>query len=86
MLDVLALYRDVLAVQVDAGVDLINADFETQIIAAAAASTPELSVARMDAVARARRRLAANVAPQLALEAMFIELASPLLAQPSQTN
>ncbi|MGJ9484141.1 DNA polymerase III subunit delta' [Actinotignum sp. GS-2025f] len=86
MLDVLALYRDVLAVQVDAGVELINADFETQIIAAAAASTPELSVARMDAVARARRRLAANVAPQLALEAMFIELALPSLAQPSQAN
>ncbi|MDE1536702.1 MULTISPECIES: DNA polymerase III subunit delta' [Actinotignum] len=83
MLDVLALYRDVLAVQVDAGVDLINADFETQIIAAAAASTPELSVARMDAVAQARRRLAANVAPQLALEAMFIDLASPAPAPAS---
>ncbi|MDK6590652.1 DNA polymerase III subunit delta' [Actinotignum timonense] len=83
MLDVLALYRDVLAVQVDAGVELINADFETQIIAAAAASTPELSVARMDAVAQARRRLAANVAPQLALEAMFIDLASPAPAPAS---
>ncbi|MDY5139596.1 alcohol dehydrogenase catalytic domain-containing protein, partial [Actinotignum timonense] len=35
------------------------------------------------AVAQARRRLAANVAPQLALEAMFIDLASPAPAPAS---
>lgn len=74
MVDLLALYRDVLVVQLGAEVDLINADMVQEITALAGASTPEQTLRRMDAVATARRRLAANVAPLLAVEAMMVSL------------
>ncbi|WP_240611319.1 DNA polymerase III subunit delta' C-terminal domain-containing protein [Actinobaculum sp. 313] len=74
MVDLLSLYRDILTVQLGAQVPLINADLTKQIEQAAAAASSEQSVRRMDAIATARQRLAGNVAPQLALEAMMVAL------------
>ena len=74
MVDLLALYRDVLVVQLGADVDLVNADAADQVRRLAAESTPEQTVRRMDAVGVARERLAGNVAPLLAMEAMMIAL------------
>ncbi|HLS49383.1 MAG TPA: DNA polymerase III subunit delta' [Actinomycetaceae bacterium] len=74
MVDLLALYRDVIVTQLGADVDVINADMTEAIAALAAASTPEQTLRRMDAVATARTRLAANVAPLLAVEAMMVAL------------
>lgn len=74
LLDLLAVYRDVLTVQVGAQVPLVNEDFSAQITQVAASTSPLLTVHRMDAISTARERLAANVAPQLALEAMFVSL------------
>ena len=74
MVDLLAFYRDVVAVQLGAGVDLVNADVEESVHALAARSTAEQTLRRMDAIGEARVRLAANVAPLLAVEAMLIAL------------
>jgi len=77
MLDLLSLYRDVLVCQLGANVDLVNGLNPTDaavVRALAADSTPEQTVRRMDAIGIARGRLAANVQPQLAMEAMTIAL------------
>ena len=74
MIDLLSLYRDVLVVQLGAGVDLVNATLDDQVRVLAASSTPEQTLRRMDAIGLARTRLAGNVAPLLAMEAMTIAL------------
>jgi DNA polymerase-3 subunit delta' len=74
MIDVLSLYRDVLMVQLGAGVDLVNAELAQDIERLARGSTPEETVRRMDAIGVARERVAANVAPLLAVEALMVEL------------
>ena len=74
MVDLLSLYRDVLVVQLGAGVDLVNTEHAADVRALAEASTPEQSLRRMDAIGEARTRLAGNVAPLLAVEAMAIAL------------
>ena len=74
MVDLLSLYRDVLVVQLGADVDLVNVEQEGDVRALAAGSTPEQTLRRMDAVGQARTRLAGNVAPLLAVEAMAIAL------------
>ena len=81
-------YRDVLSVQlraVDAGdlvsatggVGLINAELRDQVASAAAASTPEQTVRRVDAILAAREALEHNVAPLLAMESLMLTLADP---------
>ncbi len=74
MVDLLSLYRDVLVVQLGADVELVNVEQEDAVRALAAGSTPEQTLRRMDAVGQARTRLAGNVAPLLAVEAMAIAL------------
>lgn len=76
MTDLLALYRDVLVIQLGADVDLVNGGGRTahEVRALAAESAPEQTIRRMDAIADARERLAANVAPLLAMEAMVVAL------------
>lgn len=74
MVDLLSLYRDVLVVQLDAGVELVNLEHASTVAELARQSTPEQTLRRMDAVGQARTRLAGNVAPLLAVEAMAIAL------------
>ncbi|GIG23546.1 DNA polymerase III subunit delta [Cellulomonas chitinilytica] len=74
MVDLLSLYRDVLVVQLGAGVELVNLEHEGAVRALAGSSTPEQTLRRMDAVGQARTRLAGNVAPLLAVEAMAVAL------------
>ncbi len=74
MVDLLSLYRDVVVLQLGADVPLVNTDLEREVRALAADSTAEQTLQRMDAVATARTRLAANVAPLLAVEAMMVAL------------
>ncbi|GAA2722038.1 DNA polymerase III subunit delta' [Cellulomonas aerilata] len=74
MVDLLSLYRDVLVVQLGAGVELVNTELVDDVTALAARSTPEQTLRRMDAIGEARTRLAGNVAPLLAVEAMAIAL------------
>jgi DNA polymerase-3 subunit delta' len=77
LVDLLAFYRDVLATQVGADVGLINAAESELVLEQAWGSTVSETMARLDAIELARTRLAANVAPTLALEAMAVVLALP---------
>lgn len=74
MVDMLSLFRDVLTVQLGAGVELVNEDFSREINELARASSPSQSVHRMDSIAQARQRLAGNVDPLLTLEAMLASM------------
>ncbi|MBU4336354.1 MAG: DNA polymerase III subunit delta' [Actinobacteria bacterium] len=74
MVDLLTLFRDVLVVQLAAGVDLVNAQHDDLVRELAGSSSPEQTLRRMDAVGQARTRLAGNVAPLLAVEAMMVAL------------
>ena len=74
LVDLLSLYRDVLTVQLGADVALVNRDFADRIAEVAASTSAEQSIRRMDAISLARTRLAGNVAPLLALEAMMVSL------------
>lgn len=77
LLDLAAYYRDVLAVQFGAGVELTNEDRRREIEALARGSSPEDTLRRTRAIMKCRERLAANVNPQIAVEAMTLALRSP---------
>lgn len=74
MIDLLSLYRDVLLTQLHAGVDLVNMEHEEFIYNLAHTSTAVATLAKLDAIGQARTRLAANVSPLLATEAMMVAL------------
>ncbi|MCL2483532.1 MAG: DNA polymerase III subunit delta' [Propionibacteriaceae bacterium] len=75
LLELTGYFRDVLVVQTAAGVDLVNVDFSDAIGQAAATSTAQTTIRRLDAIVECRQALAANVAPQLAVEALMVSLA-----------
>ena len=73
--DLLSFYRDVLVVQLGDGVDLVNVGIAAEIAEFAAGSSPEKTLARMDAINLTRQRITTtNVAPLLAVEAMAVAL------------
>ena len=74
LIDLLSLFRDVLVVQLRADVDLVNSEIAEGVRTLAENSTPEQTLHRMDSISLARTRLAGNVAPLLAIEAMAIAL------------
>lgn len=71
LLDLLSVQRDVLARQLGAGVDAINADAADDVETLAARTTVEHTVDAIDAIVACREALEANAAPQLALEHMM---------------
>jgi DNA polymerase-3 subunit delta' len=72
LLDLAGFYRDVLAVQFGADVELANAGQRRDLDRIAAASTPEATVRKLEAIMACRERLAASVAPLLAVEEMTL--------------
>ncbi len=74
LLDLLSVYRDVLILQLGAEVELVNGHLGERLQRIAQRSRPEQTLARMDAIGEARERIAANVNPQLAMEAMALQL------------
>jgi len=76
LLDLASFYRDVLAVQLGADVELANAGQRDELDAVAAASPPEATVRRLEAIMKCRERLSANVAPLLAVEELTLALAA----------
>ncbi len=74
LLDLLGFYRDVLAVQLGAQVELVNTDVERDVRAVARASTPERTLQRIDSVTACREQIAGNVAALLAVEALTVTL------------
>jgi DNA polymerase III subunit delta' len=74
LVDLLSLYRDVLVVQLGADVELVNAELAADVERLAGSSSPDATIRRMDAIGTARERIAANVAPLLAVEALMVDL------------
>ena len=74
LLDLAVFYRDVLMLQVGADVELANGDRSADLQAVAAASTPESTLRRLQAIMHCRERLTLNVAPLLAVEDMTLSL------------
>jgi DNA polymerase-3 subunit delta' len=74
LLELASFYRDVLMVQVGADVELANTDRLEDLRQLAAASTPEATLRRLEAIVRCRERLTMNVAPLLAVEELTISL------------
>lgn len=74
LLDLLSLYRDVAVVQTGATVPLVNQAHRERIAGIAGRDDLGETLIRMDAIGLARERLAGNVAPTLALEAMALAL------------
>jgi len=76
LLELAAFYRDVLMVQygANATIELANADRLEDLRRLAAASSPEATLRRIQAIMRCRERLTLNVAPLLAVEEMAISL------------
>lgn len=72
LVDLLSLYRDILMLQLASGVDPVNAAIHGELDLAARTSTPQQTLATLDAISTARERIEGNVAPALALEAMLI--------------
>lgn len=74
LLDLAAFYRDVLAIQFGADVELANASREDDLRALAGSTEPRTTVARIEAIMRCRERIAASVAPLLAMEELTLAL------------
>lgn len=72
--DLAGFYRDVLVRQFGAAVPPVHPDQSATVAQIAAATSPEATLARIDAVLGARAALATNVAPALALEALALQL------------
>jgi DNA polymerase-3 subunit delta' len=74
LVDLLALYRDVLALQLQTGSALVNADLATQLQDLAISSSPAKTIDKLDAIGEARHRISANVKDLLVLESLAISL------------
>jgi DNA polymerase-3 subunit delta' len=74
LLDLAGYYRDVLALQVGASVELANEPRGEELRSLAAASAPADTVRRIEAIMRCRQRLELNAAPLLAVEELTLAL------------
>lgn len=72
MIDLLSLYRDILLIQLGADIEPVNLAILPKLREAAARSTATQTLATMDAIVTARRRIEGNVSPVLSLEATLI--------------
>lgn len=77
LVDLMGLFRDVLVIQLDAGVPLVNEEMRAQIAQFAAKSAAADTRRRLEAIEHCRALITANVQLQLALEALMIELKDP---------
>jgi DNA polymerase-3 subunit delta' len=74
LVDLAALYRDVLAVQLGGGGDLVHEDQSALTHRLAAVSSPEATLRRVDAVLACREALDANANVLLAVEQLTLAL------------
>ena len=74
LVDLMALYRDVLVLQTGAGAELVNNELRRKIEHLAVQGTPEQMLHRIDALAACRQAIETNVAPLLAAEATFVAI------------
>ncbi|MFC0675610.1 DNA polymerase III subunit delta' [Brachybacterium hainanense] len=78
LLDAHSVLRDVLTLQLATGSDLVNPGVEEELHEAAQAADARATLALLDAVQRTRARIAGNVPPLLAVEALLSRAAVTL--------
>ena len=72
--DLLALYRDVLSLQLGGGVELVNEDLTKEIVELAGNSTSPKTIKKLDAIEAARVRISRNVRDATVLDALAASL------------
>jgi len=77
LVDLIGLFRDVLAVQMGTDVPLINEEMRSQVDQIAAASTPEQTVRRLESLEHERTVLFAGGSPRTVVEAAMVLLKDP---------
>lgn len=75
LVDLLSVYRDVLLTQLGASVAPVNVAWRDRVAEVAATTSPAATLAVLDGVAAARRRIPANVTPLVALEGLLVTIA-----------
>ena len=68
--DLLALYRDVLTVQLGGGGALVNEDLQREIGVLAAKTTPTSTITKLEKIEQARERIDRNVRDHMVLDAL----------------
>jgi DNA polymerase-3 subunit delta' len=74
LVDLLALYRDVLTVQLAANARLVNQDLEKEIRVLATETKPEQTIAKLEAIDQARVRIDRNVRDIMVLDSLAVSL------------
>jgi DNA polymerase-3 subunit delta' len=74
LVDLLSVYRDVLLSQLGTDVAPVNVAWRDRVGEVARATTPAATLAVLDAIGAARRRLPANVTPLVALEGLLVTI------------
>ena len=74
LVDLMSLYRDVLTVQLGAGVELVNQDLKNQLDELASSTTSTNTISKLEAMALARVRIGANVRDLMVLKSLAIQL------------
>jgi len=75
LIDVMSLYRDLLLLGLGAPADPVNLSMRAELERALPSVPPAAALSVLDAIALARKRIAANVAALLALEALLVTVA-----------
>ena len=78
LLDAHSVLRDMLSTQLGTGAELVNIDVADQIAQVAAQGSGRITLGLLDAVQEARTRIAGNVPPLLAIEALLARVATAL--------
>lgn len=74
LVDLMSLFRDVLTIQLEAQAELVNANLLNHLEEAAGSSTAAESIAKLEALATARVRIASNVRDLMVLESLAVDL------------
>ncbi|WP_120006385.1 DNA polymerase III subunit delta' [Nesterenkonia muleiensis] len=74
LIDLTAVYRDVLSIKLNTGAELINEHLRAQLAELAETLSAEQALGCLDALNTARTRITQNVPPALAMEALMMHL------------
>ena len=74
LLDIATLYRDILLIQANSPDSIINTDLISEITKISNSTTPEATLAKLEAIMSARTNLSHNAAPLLTIEALMVSL------------
>ena len=74
LLDIATLYRDILLTQANSLDSIVNTDLIAEITKISNSTTPESTLAKLEAIMSARTNLSHNAAPLLTIEALMVSL------------